>query len=83
MKAVQVVFEDDLLEELDQTMRHLGVSRSAYIRDLVKKDLKARRMKELERQQIEAYIRQPVKPGEFGIREEDRAWGDDWPWEDA
>ncbi len=78
MKTIQITIDEPTLEELDRALGEIGESRSAYMRNLVRKALKERRIKELERQQVEAYTRLPVQPGEFDIPEEDRAWGDEW-----
>lgn len=83
MKTIQITIDEPTLEELDRALGEIGESRSAYMRNLVRKALKERRIKELERQQAEGYRRFPVQPGEFDMPEEDLDIGDDWPWEDA
>ena len=83
MKTIQLALDVATLEELDKVTEEMGTTRTAYLRNLVRQALRQRRIKELERQHAEAYTRRPVQPGEFDIPEEDLAWGEEWPWEDA
>ncbi|MFN8497701.1 MAG: ribbon-helix-helix protein, CopG family [Anaerolineae bacterium] len=83
MKTIQLTIDEDLLEQVDEATHKLGTTRSAFTREALKKFLREHRMKELDRLDEEGYQRHPVRPGEFEVREEDLAWGDDWPWEDA
>lgn len=78
MKTIQMTIDDELLAEVDQVIRSMGVTRSAFIRQALIAALKRRRILELERQQAEGYARFPVQSGELDVPESSRAWGDDW-----
>ena len=45
MHRTQIYFEETLFEELKQQANTLGISLSAYIRDILKKDLQEKKKK--------------------------------------
>jgi metal-responsive CopG/Arc/MetJ family transcriptional regulator len=59
MATIQVVLDDVLLELADKVAKRQRVNRSALIREALRSHLKKLRYKELERQEHEAYQRQP------------------------
>ena len=48
MKTIQMTLEDDLLREVDRVVRNLKTTRSALIRDSVRRYLKALAERQLE-----------------------------------
>ena len=77
MQTVQMTLDEQLLEEVDQTVEQLGTSRSAFTRDALRKALLAIREKELEAQHRAGYEKHPVEPGEFDGWEDEQAWIDE------
>jgi hypothetical protein len=45
MQRTQIYFEEVMLEELKQKARNLGISLSAYIRDVLKEDLENKKQR--------------------------------------
>jgi metal-responsive CopG/Arc/MetJ family transcriptional regulator len=78
MKTIQMMIDENLLAEVEQAARPMGITRSAFIRYALALALKRRRIMEAERRHTEGYARFPVQPGEFDVPESALAWGDDW-----
>ena len=76
MKTIQMTIDEPLLAEVDQTIRSLDTTRSAFIREALQLALRKHRIAQLERQHAEGYARHPVEPGEFDIWEGEQVWGD-------
>jgi len=74
VKTVQMTLDEDLLESVDQLVKELKTTRSAFTRDALKEAIKRVREEQLEQKQIRGYVNQPVKAGEFDW-EEEQVWG--------
>jgi len=72
MKAIQVMFDEDLLAELDQTAEVREKGRSEVLRRLASNYLRQRREKEIDAQYESAYsgVRDPLGEGFEGWEEE-------------
>ena len=79
MKTIQMTMESELVERVDERVKLLGTTRSAFARDALREALARLDEKELEERQIAGYRRDPAKPDEFGVPESDHAWGDEAP----
>ena len=77
MKIIQMTMESELVERVDERVKLLGTTRSAFARQALREALRRLDEQELEERQIAGYRREPAKPGEFGVPESDHAWGDD------
>jgi metal-responsive CopG/Arc/MetJ family transcriptional regulator len=77
MATIQVVLDDALLKLADQLAKKQRVNRSALIRDALRAHLKKLRYQELERQECEAYQRQPEDLDEVAAWERVADWPDD------
>lgn len=76
VKVVQMTLEEDLVTAVDQLVRRLKTTRSAFARDALREALARHRMKELEQKHRLGYQKHPVKRGEFDIWEGQQQWGD-------
>ena len=74
--TIQMTLEEDLLDELDRTVKKLRTTRSALIRESIKQHLKTLHVRQLEARHRAGYAKHPVKRGEFDIRESEHNWGD-------
>ncbi|CUS03997.2 conserved protein of unknown function [Candidatus Promineifilum breve] len=78
LKTIQVTLDEGLLEQVDELVAELDTTRSAFIRELLERELWARRWRELERQDAEGYRLLPPDDEEveawLGIQD----WGDEW-----
>ena len=65
-KIIQVPIEHDLLERIDETVRVVAESRSAFIREACRLRLKNLQAREMDRRYVEGYRKKP----------EDTAWAE-------
>jgi metal-responsive CopG/Arc/MetJ family transcriptional regulator len=78
LKTIQMTIDSTMLEEVDDVVARLDVTRSAFIRDALDTALKAYRLRELRRLDEEGYrlIPQEVEEVEAWAGVQD--WGDEW-----
>lgn len=76
VKTVQITLDEALAEEVDRAVERLGTSRSEFTRQALRGRLSRLEVEALERRQREGYERQPVRPGEFDLWEDEQVWGD-------
>ncbi len=76
MRTVQMTLDEELVRAVDEAVRRLRTTRSAFARDALRAALARLRVTELEWRHREGYARKPVKAEEFGIWEGEQAWGD-------
>jgi metal-responsive CopG/Arc/MetJ family transcriptional regulator len=78
LKTIQMTIDSSMLEEVDDIVAQLDVTRSAFIRDALGAALKAYRLRELRRLDEEGYrlIPQDVEEVEEWAGVQD--WGDEW-----
>jgi metal-responsive CopG/Arc/MetJ family transcriptional regulator len=74
LKTIQVTIDEPLLVEVDRAIRELGVTRSAFIRDALRRAVRRHRIAQMERKHAEGYARHPVRPGEFDGWEDEQVW---------
>jgi len=74
--TIQMTLEEELLKEMDRTVKKLRTTRSALIRDSIRQYLKMIRSQQLEAQHREGYRKKPVAKGEFDVWESDRSWSE-------
>lgn len=77
MKTVQMTLDDELVEAVDEVVRKLGTSRSAFTRQALDRALAQVRIEEQERRHRKGYSQNPVADQEFSVWEEEQDWGDD------
>ena len=76
MKTIQMTIDEPLLAEVDQAIKSLETTRSAFIREALQLALERYRIMELEKKHASGYARYPVQPGEFDIWEDEQFWGE-------
>lgn len=76
MRTVQMTLDEDLVEEVDRMVAHLGTTRSAFAREAFRAALERTRELGLESRHQQGYARFPVKPGEFEDWETEQVWVD-------
>ena len=74
-----MTMDAELLQRVDQCVKRLGTTRSAFARKALQAALRSHDETELEVRHRAGYLRVPPAPQEFAIPEQDHAWGDD-PW---
>ena len=76
MKTIQMTIDEPLLDQVDQVIRDLRTTRSAFIRSALQLALRQYAISKLEQQHAEGYTKHPMLPGEFDIWESEQAWGE-------
>ena len=74
MRTVRMTLDDALLQEIDQVVKQLGTTRSAFAREALHTAVVHVRRQEMEWQHREGYTRQPAQPGEFSDCEDEQVW---------
>jgi metal-responsive CopG/Arc/MetJ family transcriptional regulator len=69
-----MTLDDALVQEIDQVVKQLGTTRSAFTRDALRAALAQVRRQAMEQQQQAGYARQPVTPDEFSDWEDEQVW---------
>jgi predicted transcriptional regulator len=77
LKTVQMTLDDELVKEVDQVVKRLQTSRSAFTRNALRKALAHYRIEQLEREHRQGYERHPVAGDEFSVWESEQAWGEE------
>ena len=76
MRTIQMTLNDDLVSEVDEIVKQLGMNRSAFTRLALRAAIDRHNQEQLELQHKQGYERQPVAPGEFSVWESEQQWGD-------
>ena len=75
-RTMEVSLNEVIFQRLEQAARLGGISVSDFVLQLLIRWFGEVSIAELERQEIEAYKRLPVTPGEFDVWESEQAWGE-------
>jgi metal-responsive CopG/Arc/MetJ family transcriptional regulator len=75
MKTIQMTIDDGLLKLVDKMRRARRTTRSAFIREALKAEIRRQRIRDEEARHTEGYARQPVLSGEFDVWLNEQDWG--------
>lgn len=75
MKTIQMTIDDSLLKLVDKMSRANRTTRSAFIREALKAQIRRQRVRDEEMRHAEGYARKPVAPGEFDVWLSEQDWG--------
>ena len=78
MKTIQMTIDETLLDEVDTAIISLDTTRSAFMREALKQALQRYRIKQLEKQEAEAFARLPMDLDEVLEWQAQQVWGDEW-----
>jgi metal-responsive CopG/Arc/MetJ family transcriptional regulator len=76
MRTIQMTLDDDLVVAVDNIVKKLKTSRSAFTRNALKDAIRQVNMNMLEKKHKNGYERYPVGKTEFSIWESELEWGD-------
>lgn len=76
LKSIRLAIDEDLLGQIDSASSMLGLSRSAFIHEVLRQALEHNRVAHLERRHAMGYAGHPIKPGEFDVWVAEQAWGE-------
>ncbi len=76
MRTVQMTLDEELVREIDQAVKRLGTTRSAFAREALRAALIRVQYREMEARHRQGYARKPVEPGEFSDWEDEQIWAE-------
>jgi predicted transcriptional regulator len=71
-----MTLDDDLVREVDKLAKKMHTNRSALTRRALYEIIERTNAQNMEARHRAGYQRNPVKPKEFSIWEEEQSWGD-------
>jgi len=77
MKTIQMTLDEDLVKTIDQEVKTLHTTRSAFTRAALRQALKGMHLRRLEERHRLGYMKQPVSDGEFDAWATEQKWGDE------
>ena len=76
MKTIQMTLDDDLVATVDQVVKKLKTTRSAFARKALRNAIKQVTVNQLEKKHKKGYSRHPADKKEFSVWESEQEWGD-------
>ena len=76
MRVVQMTLDEELVDSIDNIVRELKTTRSAFAREALREAVKRFDTRRLEEKHRQGYERQPVTKEEFDGWEDEQQWGE-------
>ena len=76
MKTIQMTLDDELVATVDQVVRELKTTRSAFTRKALRNTVKQVNVNQLEKKHKKGYGKYPADKTEFSVWEPEQEWGD-------
>ena len=76
MRTIQMTLDDELVATVDQVVKKLKTTRSAFTRKALRNAIKQVNVNQLEKKHKKGYERQPAGETEFSVWESEQEWGD-------
>jgi metal-responsive CopG/Arc/MetJ family transcriptional regulator len=76
MRTVQMTLDDELLERVDNIVKELKTTRSAFTRQALKEAIDRFNVRRMEEMHRKGYQLHPVTQEEFRVWEREQDWGD-------
>ena len=76
MRTIQMTLDDELVANVDQVVKKLKTTRSAFARKALKSAIKQVNINLLEQKHKKGYGHHPVDKTEFSFWESEQEWGD-------
>ena len=77
MRTVQMTLDDQLIESIDEAVKSLKTTRSAFTRAALRDALKRLHVSSLEQKHRQGYRAHPENKKEFSVWEKEQNWGDE------
>ena len=77
MRTIQMTLDDNLVEDVDNVVKQLKTTRSAFTRMALQEALKRVNIAMLEKSHKKGYERFPAGSSEFSVWESEQEWGDE------
>jgi metal-responsive CopG/Arc/MetJ family transcriptional regulator len=76
MRTIQMTLDEELVEAVDNIVKKLKTTRSAFARKALRDAIKQANITMLEKKHKKGYERYPVGNTEFSVWESEQEWGD-------
>ena len=76
MRTIQMTLDDELVATVDQLVKKLKTTRSAFARKALRNAVKEVNINLLEKKHKKGYGQHPVDKTEFSVWESEQDWGD-------
>lgn len=76
MRTIQMTLDDDLVATVDQIVKKLKTTRSAFARKALRAAIKQVNVNQLEKKHKKGYGQHPGGKTEFSVWESEQEWGD-------
>lgn len=76
MRTIQMTLDDELVANVDQVVKKLKTTRSAFARKALKSAIKQVNINLLEQKHKKGYGHHPADKTEFSLWESEQEWGD-------
>jgi metal-responsive CopG/Arc/MetJ family transcriptional regulator len=76
MRTIQMTLDDDLVESVDNMVKELKTTRSAFTRKALKEAIASLNIKQQEEKHRKGYELRPVTKDEFSVWDNEQDWGD-------
>jgi metal-responsive CopG/Arc/MetJ family transcriptional regulator len=76
MRTIQMTLDDDLVESVDNIVKELKTTRSAFTRQALREAIDSLSLKQQEEKHRKGYELHPVAKDEFDVWEDEQNWGD-------
>jgi metal-responsive CopG/Arc/MetJ family transcriptional regulator len=77
MKTIQMTLDEELVRTVDDVVKSLRTTRSAFIREALRQAVKSMHIRRLEERHRLGYMKKPAANGEFDVWEAEQKWGDE------
>ncbi|MFC1814820.1 ribbon-helix-helix domain-containing protein [Thermodesulfobacteriota bacterium] len=77
MRTIQMTLDDNLVKTVDQIVRELKTTRSAFTREALRDAINRFNTHRLEQKHRHGYASHPVNKDEFSVWEKEQDWGDE------
>ena len=76
MRTIQMTLDDELVEDVDQVVKRLKTTRSAFTRKALKEAIRQVNITMLEKRHKKGYENFPGVTAEFSVWESEQEWGE-------
>ena len=76
MRTIQMTLDDELVAAVDEVVKKLKTTRSAFARKALRDAVKQVNINQLEKKHKKGYGQHPTDKTEFSVWESEQEWGD-------